>query len=92
MMNLDLIFPEIFLSLSIMFLLMIGVFKKNSEKLVYNLSIMFLLVLGVFKNESSKITFNLSLLAILITAIITINETFSVTDLINTNNTNLASK
>ena len=36
MMNLDLIFPEIFLSLSIMFLLMIGVFKKNSERLVYN--------------------------------------------------------
>ena len=28
MMNLDLIFPEIFLSLAIMFLLMIGVFKK----------------------------------------------------------------
>ena len=28
MMNIDLIFPEIYLSLSIMFLLMIGVFKK----------------------------------------------------------------
>ena len=34
--------------------------------------------LGVFKKNSSKITFNLSLFAILITAIITINETFSV--------------
>ena len=45
MMNLDLIFPEIFLSLSIMFLLMIGVFKKNSEKLVYNLSIISLIIL-----------------------------------------------
>ena len=45
MMNLDLIFPEIFLSLSIMLLLMIGVFKKNSEKLVYNLSIIILIVL-----------------------------------------------
>ena len=55
--NLNLIFPEIFISLSIMFLLILGVFKK----------------------DSSKITFNLSLFAILITAIITINETFSVT-------------
>ena len=45
MMNLDLIFPEIYLSLSIMFLLMIGVFKKNSENLVYNLSIITLIVL-----------------------------------------------
>ncbi len=44
-MNLDLIFPEIFLSLSIMFLLMIGVFKKNSERLVYNLSTIILLIL-----------------------------------------------
>ena len=45
MMNLDLIFPEIYLSLSIMFLLMIGVFKKNSEQLVYNLSVITLIVL-----------------------------------------------
>ena len=45
MMNLDLVFPEIFLSLSIMFMLMVGVFKKNSEKLVYNLSTIILLIL-----------------------------------------------
>jgi len=45
MMNLDLIFPEIYLALSIMFLLMIGVFKKDSENLVYNLSIITLIVL-----------------------------------------------
>ncbi len=45
MINLDLIFPEIFLSLAIMSLLMIGVFKKNSEKLVYNLSTAILLIL-----------------------------------------------
>ena len=45
MVNLDLIFPEIFLSLSIMLLLMIGVFKKNSERLVYNLSTIILLIL-----------------------------------------------
>tara|TARA_B100000029_G_scaffold515491_1_gene622729 strand:+ start:2384 stop:3796 length:1413 start_codon:yes stop_codon:yes gene_type:complete len=44
-MNLDLIFPEIFLSLSIMFLLMIGVFKKNSEKIVYNISVITLIIL-----------------------------------------------
>ena len=45
MMNIDLIFPEIFLSLSIMFLLMVGVFKKNSERIVYNLSTIILLIL-----------------------------------------------
>ncbi len=45
MMNLDLIFPEIFLSVSIMLLLMIGVFKKNSERLVYNLSTITLVIL-----------------------------------------------
>ena len=54
--NLSLVLPEIFISLSIMFLL----------------------VLGVFKNDSSKITFNISLLVLLITAIITLNETFSI--------------
>ena len=54
--NLNLVLPEIFISLSIMFLL----------------------VLGVFKNDSSKIIFNISLLVLLITAIITLNETFSI--------------
>ena len=54
--NLNLVLPEIFISLSIMFLLILGVFKK----------------------DSSKVIFNLSLFVILITAIITINENFSV--------------
>ena len=54
--NLNLILPEIFISLSVMFLLILGVFKK----------------------DSSQLTFNLSLLTILITAIITINETYSI--------------
>ena len=54
--NLNLVLPEIFISLSIMFLL----------------------ILGVFKNDSSKITFNISLLVLLVTAIITLNETFSI--------------
>ncbi len=45
MTNLYSVFPEIFLSLSVMLLLMIGVFKKNSEILVYNLSTIILLIL-----------------------------------------------
>ena len=54
--NLNFVLPEIFLSLSIMFLL----------------------VLGAFKKEISKLIFNISLLALLITAVITLNETYSV--------------
>jgi len=54
--NLNLILPEIFISLSIMFLLILGVFIKDGSKLI----------------------FNSSLLVLLITAIITINETFSI--------------
>ena len=54
--NLNFVLPEIFISLSIMFLLVLGVFKKDSSKLI----------------------FNISLLALLTTAIITLNETFSV--------------
>ena len=45
--NLNLITPEIFISLSIMFLLILGVFKKNSSNLIHNLSIIFLLITGV---------------------------------------------
>ena len=41
--NLNFIYPEIFISLSIMFLLLLGVFKKNSSNLIYNLSIVFLI-------------------------------------------------
>ena len=51
MLNLELVFPEIFLSLSIMFLLILGVFKKNSTKLVQNISLIILLVTAI-------ITFN----------------------------------
>jgi len=51
MINLELVFPEIFLSLSIMFLLILGVFKKNSSKLIQNISLIILLVTAV-------ITFN----------------------------------
>ena len=41
--NLNFIYPEIFISLSIMFLLMVGVFKKNSSNLIFNLSIITLI-------------------------------------------------
>ncbi|MBD1174828.1 NADH-quinone oxidoreductase subunit NuoN [Pelagibacterales bacterium SAG-MED01] len=51
MLNLELVFPEIFLSLSIMFLLILGVFKKDSSKLVQNISLIVLLITAV-------ITFN----------------------------------
>ena len=47
MTNLELVFPEIFLSLSIMFLLILGVFKKNSSKLIQNISLVVLLVTAV---------------------------------------------
>ena len=49
--NLNYVLPEIFLSLSIMFLLVLGVFKKKSTKLVFNISLLSLLITTV-------ITFN----------------------------------
>jgi len=53
--NIDFIFPEIFISLGIMFLLIIGVFKKNSTGLVYSLSILVLLItLGLIINHPSN--------------------------------------
>ena len=42
--NLNFIYPEIFISLSIMFLLLLGAFKKESSGLIYNLSIVFLIL------------------------------------------------
>lgn len=47
MINLALVFPEIFLSLSIMFLLILGAFKKNSSKLIQNISLIILLITSV---------------------------------------------
>ncbi len=44
MININFIYSEIFLCLSIMILLIIGVFKKNSSNLIYNLSIISLLI------------------------------------------------
>ena len=45
--NLEFVFPEIFVSLSIMFLLILGVFKKKGSKLILNLSLRILLVTAV---------------------------------------------
>ena len=59
MANLELVFPEIFLSLSIMFLLILGVFKKNSSKLILNISLIVLLVTAAIifnENLSTKET------------------------------------
>ncbi len=54
--NLHLILPEIFLSLSIMFLLILGVYKKNSSELIHNLSLMFLLITTIIIfNETVEI-------------------------------------
>ena len=49
--NLYYILPEIFISLSIMFLLILGVFKKNSSALIHNFSLVTLFITAV-------ITFN----------------------------------
>ena len=49
--NINFIFPEIFILLSIMFLLLFGVFKKNSSSIVYSLTIITLIIaLGLIIN------------------------------------------
>jgi len=45
--DLNFIAPELFISLSIMFLLILGVFKENSSSLIHNLSIGLLLIVGL---------------------------------------------
>ncbi len=52
--NLDFISPEIFISLSIMFLLILGVFKKNSASVIHYLSISFLLIAGILILNNSQ--------------------------------------
>ena len=47
MINFDLILPELFLSLSIMFSLILGVFKKKSSKLIQNISLVILIITAV---------------------------------------------
>ena len=58
--NLNFIYPEIFISLSIMFLLLLGVFKKESSSLIYNLSIIFLIfTLALIVNYPPESNINL---------------------------------
>ena len=54
--NFELVFPEIFISLSIMFLLIVGVFKKDSSRLVQNISLLVLLITAIITfNETLSI-------------------------------------
>ena len=54
--NFNLILPEIFIALSIMFSLVLGVFKKESSKLVFNISQLILLITTVITiNETFAI-------------------------------------
>ena len=58
--KLDFISPEIFISLSIMFLLIYGVFKKNSADIIHYLSIACLLITGILiLNNPSDIKISL---------------------------------
>ena len=53
--GLNLIFPEIFLSLALMLLLILGVFKKNSSNLIFNLTILSLIIVAaLILNISSE--------------------------------------
>ena len=55
--NLNFILPEIFISLSIMFLLVLGVFKKNSSRLIFNLSLFVILITTIITiNETFSVS------------------------------------
>jgi NADH-quinone oxidoreductase subunit N len=55
--NLNLILPEIFISLSIMFLLLLGVFKEESSKLTFNLALFALLITTIITiNETLSVS------------------------------------
>ena len=55
--NLNLILPEIFISLSIMFLLILGVYKKEGTKLTFNISLLVLLITAIITfNETFAIS------------------------------------
>jgi NADH-quinone oxidoreductase subunit N len=54
--NLNLVLPEIFISLSIMFLLVLGVFKNDSSKIIFNISLLVLLIASIITlNETFSI-------------------------------------
>ena len=80
MINLNFVYPEIFLSISLMAMLLIGVFKKESSSIVYILSIFSLIILLVLNfnlfnqpeiylfNEGFKIDFLSTFMKVLITS------------------------
>jgi NADH-quinone oxidoreductase subunit N len=54
--NLNLVLPEIFISLSIMFLLVLGVFKNDSSKITFNISLLVLLITSIITlNETFSV-------------------------------------
>ena len=53
--NIELVFPEIFISLSIMFLLILGVFKKDSSKIIHNFSLLILVITAVINKTTRDI-------------------------------------
>ena len=54
--NINLVLPEIFISLSIMFLLVLGVFKNDSSKIIFNISLLVLLIASIITlNETFSI-------------------------------------
>ena len=53
--NLNILFPEIFLSLSIFSILMVGVFIKKSFNLIFNLSsVVLIIILGIILNNNNS--------------------------------------
>ena len=62
--NLNIILPEIFLTLSIFSILMIGVFTKNSFNLIFNLSSLIIVITALIifnsSNEREKFFWTLS--------------------------------
>ena len=59
--NLNLVLPEIFISLSIMFLLVLGVFKKDSSKITFTTLpqvFSFKIVIRYFSQDLIRVPFN----------------------------------
>ena len=55
--NLNLVLPEIFISISIMVLLILGVFKNDSSKITFNLSLFAILITTIITfNETFSVT------------------------------------
>ena len=68
--NLNILLPEVFLSLSILIILLIGVFIKKSFNLIFNLtSLIMILSIAIIlnnPNQEEKIFFNVSLVSVLL--------------------------